>query len=165
MSVTIDQPPVAVERGADATAQLRAMFGFKNLKAMSTALAEVAVAEARANPAFAERIRQTYQEVAGTSSKPSRAPRPAQKKSSLKPIARVEGHRIDPFATLDPYIVYKMYGAEQFPLALNEKLLVELKDVADNLMATHPGTKPKTKSKKADVIDYIVEIVTGDQQK
>ena len=170
MSATIEQapdtlkPPTDTQRGVDATTQLRMIFGFSNLKAMSTAIAEAAVIEAQSNPAFAERVRKVYQELVNTAGKSKaspRTPRPAQKKSTLRPIARVEGYDIDPFAALDPYLLYKMYGAEQFPLALDEQTLAGLKQAVEKLMSDNPGTKPKTKSKKADVIDYIVEIVTG----
>ena len=166
MSATIEKPPTVAQRATAATVQLRETFGFSNLKVMSTAIAEAAAEEAQQNSAFAERIRRIYQELSSNSqgkTAGTRPPRSAQKKSSLTPIARVEGFQPDPFAPIDPYFYLKIYGPEQFPLALDEQTLVTLKVIAEKLMADNPGTKPKTKSKKVDVIDYIVEIVAGKQ--
>ena len=88
-----------------------------------------------------------------------RAPRNAEKKANLRPIAKMEGFKPDPFAPIDPYFYLKIYGHEQFPLALGEQTLGTLKVIANKLMADNPGTKPRTKSAKADVIDYIVKTV------
>jgi hypothetical protein len=165
MSATIEKPLTATERATQATAQLRELFGFENLKAMSIAIAEVAAQEAKINPAFAERIQQVYHEVEktvrrqGTSKAKRMVDRP-----KLTPIAKVEGYVPDPFAPLDPYFMLKIYGVEQFPLALEEQTLVSLKFAAKKLMESHPGTKPTSMARKDDVIAYIVEIVTKDKQ-
>jgi hypothetical protein len=167
MSATIEQPPTVSQRTISATTQLQEIFGFKNLKALSAAIAEAAVKEARANPAFAERVRTLYQEFAPTKEAATpKGKQPSERpKTKLKatPIARVEGYIPDPYGPLDPSYMLKIYGPDQLPLALDDHTLDQLKVAADNLMKTHPGTKPKTKSKKADVIAYIVEIVTGKQ--
>jgi hypothetical protein len=162
MSATIERPPATVtQRGSDATAHLREIFGFDSLKLMSIAVAEAAVIEARKNPAFVEHVRKAYQELESTPKTSARKPRSAHKTSTLMPIARVEGYDFDPLAPVDPYFLYKSYGATQFTQALEEETLSGLKAAAHKLMEAHPGTKPKSLSKKADVIAYIVEIVTG----
>ena len=161
MSVTIEKPVTSVtQRGKDATTQLRTLFGFEQLNVMSTAIAEVVVAQAKQDPAFAELVRNTYQELVDLFKPTPRKPRASQKKLNLKPVANVEGYEIDPNGPLDPYFVYKAYGSEQFPLALSERSMESIKEAAKKLMTSHPGTKPKTFANRAAIIDYIVEIVT-----
>ena len=161
MSVTIEKPVTSVtQRGKDATTQLRTLFGFEQLNVMSTAIAEVVVAQAKQDPAFAELVRNAYQELVDLSKPTPRKPRSSQKKLNLKPIANVEGYKIDSLGPLDPYFEYKAYGGEQLPLALSEYSMEDLKEAAKKLMASHAGTKPNSFAKKTAIIEYIVEIVT-----
>ena len=161
MSTTIEKPRTVAQRGTDATSQLREIFGFEDLKAMSTAIAEAVSEEARHNAHFAERVRMIYQEVVSTSH-PTKKRKTYEAKSKVTPIRKVEGYKPDPFAPPDPYFFLQIYGREQFPLALEEQTLTTLKVVADKLMRDNPGTKPTSKAKKDAVIAYIVGIVTGE---
>jgi hypothetical protein len=167
MSATIEQPPTISQRTISATNHLQEIFGFKNLKALTAAIAEAALKEAQANPAFADKVRMLYDEMAQAKKPPTIKTKQPRERPRVKlqatPIAKVEGYIPDPYGPLDPYFMLKIYGEDQLPLALDDHTLDRLKVAADNLMQTHPGTKPKTKSKKADVIAYIVEIVTGKQ--
>jgi hypothetical protein len=49
-----------------------------------------------------------------------------------------------------------VYGYHQLGRALQDYTLDRLKQTADKIQAAHPGTKPKSKSSKQAVIDYIV---------
>ncbi len=163
MSVTIERPQTAAQRNVNATAELREIFGFDDPKLLNTAIAEAAIVEARRNPNFAQRVRDFYQELLNVPKRtPARSQRQRKEKrpiSRVNPIARVEGYEFDPFAPLDPYFYLKIYGVEQFPILLEEQTLSTLKFAAKKLMDEHPGTRPKTLSKKADVIAYIIELV------
>ncbi len=165
MSAISEKPQTLTQRATNAADQLRDFFGFDNLKAMNTAIAEAAVVEARNDPAFAQRVRAIYYDLSQNQPRRSsgeRRERPLRRtRSTLKPLGAVEGYDLDPLAPLDPYFYLKLYGAEQFPLALDEQTLARLKVAAKKLMADNPGTKPKSLASKADVIDYIVAIVTG----
>jgi hypothetical protein len=54
-----------------------------------------------------------------------------------------------------------VYGNDKLGRALQNYTLDMLKQTADMVQAAHPGTKPKSKSSKAAVIDYIVEHSTN----
>ena len=79
----------------------------------------------------------------------------------LVPIARDEYYRYDPYAKLDPYFVCSVYGVHQLRKAMGRYTLAQLKEAVEFVQAKHPGTKPKTKSRKEDIIDYIVTYGKG----
>jgi hypothetical protein len=76
----------------------------------------------------------------------------------LVPIRRdLPWHPIDPFAPPDPAYLIQVYRSHQLDRALQEYTLPILKRTADVVQAAHPGTKPRNKSVKQSVIDYIVQ--------
>ncbi|SRR5579885_1391673 len=163
MSATIEKPATTSQRTISATSELRKIYGFQDVKALSAAIAEAAVEESRSNPAFASRVRAIYAELNPKTPSPRKKGGATSRQSKVRPIAKVEGFIPDPFAPIDPYFYRRIYGDEQLPLALGELSLVTLKDIAKRLMVEHPGTKPASLAKKDVVIAYIVEIVTGKQ--
>jgi hypothetical protein len=65
--------------------------------------------------------------------------------------------QINPFAPPDPHEIIDVYGYHQLGRALQDYTLDMLKQTAAKVQAEHPDTKPKSKSSKAAVIDYIVQ--------
>jgi hypothetical protein len=163
MSATIEQltpTKIVQQRTANATTSLKQMLKLEDLKLLSAAVAEAAADEAKHNPRFAEKIRTIYQELPPPKNKRAERSTP-HVHHKLVPIGKVEGYEFNPFGPIDPEYLFKVYGADQLPLALEDYTLVRLKEAAEIIMQQHPGTKPKNMSKKADVIAYIVEMVTG----
>lgn len=162
MSVTLSQPMTVAQRGALATKRLRAVLGVDDVKLLSTALAEVAAEEAVTNRDFANRVHATYIELAAQ--KPIRrnpTHKTAVNEVELVPVIDMTGIRIDPFASLDPYLLHRIYGSKQLRAALTGYSLARLKEGLDPVQTKNPGTKPQSKARKDSIIDYIVEHVAG----
>lgn len=77
--------------------------------------------------------------------------------STLTPVRYVEGREINLAAPLDPYFLLEMYGANQLRQALDLFPLAKLKEGAEAVMVRSPGSKPRSRSSKAAVVDFIVE--------
>jgi len=160
------QTPAQVvrQRGIDATRQLRDALNLPtdltDSAILGTALAEVAVEESRANPALASRIRQRYLDIASLRKPTAQngARRRAEPLPPLVPIRRDTAIRdIDAEKAPDPKFLIYVYGYAQLNRALQDYTLDMLKQTAAKVQDEHPGTKPRSKSSKAAVIDYIVE--------
>jgi len=168
MSATLDKTTRSTsrrttsQRASEATTHLRQVLELDDLKILSTALAEVAAKEAQNNAAFAEQIRNVYAEILAANPTKSTVTKKSSEPAKLIPIGNIEDETVSPYGELNPRIILKLYGAEQFPTALGEYTLVSLKEAAELIIQQHPGTKPKSKSKKDDVIAYIIQHVTAD---
>lgn len=147
------------QRGANATRDLREALRLptnpNDTTVLGTALAEAAAREIWQNPRFAEDIRQRYEELLrlrGGASKPT-----------LEPLVvlRHTGTTPDPYAPPNPKTLMYVYGDDKLGRALQEYTLDMLKQTADRIQAAHPGTKPKNRSSKQSVIDYIVKYSGG----
>jgi hypothetical protein len=152
------------QRGADATRRLRDTLNLPSdltdSAILGTALAEIAIEESRSNPALASRIRQRYFEMASlrTSTAQNGTRRKAEPLPPLVAIRRDTAIReIDSFKPPDPKFLTYVYGHAQLGRALQDYTLVMLKQTAAKVQAEHPGTKPRSKSSNAAVIDYIVQ--------
>ena len=161
MSTTL-KPLTIQQRSVEATRSLREALGLDDTKLLGTALAEVAAEEARHNPDFAQRIRQTYAELEQVNSSRTRAARtPSNIAPELIPLRTIEGLRFDPHAPIDPYMLQNIYGDAQLRHALERYSLARLKEAATLVEERNPGTRPASRAKKDAIIDYIVEHVAG----
>ena len=151
------------DRAAEATTRLRHALHLPELtatelKRLSLAIAEIAAEEAEANARFAERIYALYETL---------TPRKRSIKSEvtpylgedLVPISSAYGFHINVYGPPDPIVLLKIYGKEQLPRALSLFKPAKLKEAVARLMEEYPGTKPKTKTKTEDLIDYIIKQV------
>ena len=162
MSVTLEpQSKTLQQRSTEATNKLKKLVGVDDLKILSAALAEVAAKEAEVNPQFAEKIKQTCSDFA-LNAKKSAATGKRSGIVQLVPTGTPTIGAASWTGELNPYRLYQLYGAEQFHLSLEQYSLSTLKEGLELVIAKHPGTKPKTKSKKSDIIDYMVEYVPQD---
>jgi hypothetical protein len=161
MSTTLRGAALTVQqRGVAATSRLREALGLDNIKVLSVALAEVAADEVSRNPGFAHQVRMAYQELAAL--KPSRLAQTRRADDvELVPIVNPETLKRDPFGPLDPYYLHQLYGGRQLRAALGRYPPVSLKEACALVEQRNPGTKPKNRGRIDDVIDYIVEYVTG----
>lgn len=135
---------------------------------LSTAVAVSVAEELNKNPELANRVRAIYQELEATA-KPAR-PQSRRAKiddAHLVPKGRLEGHV---FGTADLYgppdlrLMYAVYGAEQLPLALRRFTRDLLRAAAAKIEAQHPGTKPANRTRREDLIAYIVQWTVADHQ-
>lgn len=136
------------------------MLGLDDLKLLSASIAEAAAEEIARNEQFSRRIRDLYAELASKQGvkRTSQIPVPAVE---LVPLPGSENVRVDPFAALDPYLLQRLYGARQLREALSVYSLSKLKEALSPVEQRNPGTKPKNKSRKDSIVDYIVEHVAG----
>ncbi|MBF6590990.1 MAG: hypothetical protein IVW57_10750 [Ktedonobacterales bacterium] len=149
--VSVRRRERAALRGAGAA------LGLEDERLLAVALLDVAAEEVRRGGEFAARVRAAY---ATAQAETTRAARP-DASARLVPIARVSDAELDPFAPLDPGYLLRLYGAAQLPRALAHYSHATLKEAAARLAATHPGTGPRSRRGKEDLIAYIAARVTG----
>ena len=136
-------------------------LGLKDTKLVTAALVEAAAQGVRRNPAFAAHVRTLYEEMAAQPQR-GRSTRPLVPWDvELTPVKQIEGYVANPALAPDPYLLFEAYGSAQLPLALGRYGLPDLLLAAESVRQRNPGTKPKNKARRADVIDYIVRYVTG----
>jgi len=154
----------AQDRATEATRKLKKALGLQDLavadqKRLSTAIAEVAAEEASSHPEFAKRILALYEALAP--SKKSKGEKSTYIGEDLVPISSTIGYHINVYGPPEPDILLKIYGKEQLPKALSLFKPAKLKEAVIQLMQERPGTKPKTKTKAEDLINYIIEQVAS----
>jgi hypothetical protein len=136
------------------SAALRLPTGSPTL--LNTVLALAAAEEIRHNPTFASRIQRLHLELGGGQAGGTRGGTKKQPKEPLIAL-RHTGKDIDPYAPPDPADLKYVYGDDKLARALDDYSLEKLKKTSAKIEAAHPGTRPKNKSSKQSVIDYIVQ--------
>lgn len=107
---------------------------------------------------FQQSFRRAYEELAtlgapkqnGTGS-PVPRPKPA---SAGTP-------RYNPLAKLNPYDMAQRYEHSDLRAVLENISQALLREGVDTVQSRNPGTKPASRTKKADMVDYIIEHVLG----
>jgi hypothetical protein len=169
MSAIIEQPTQLTpqQRINQAASSAARTMGVGNTKAIAAALIEAATELAANDSNFASRIRALYQEITATKGHTPKNPPISANKSHYKleddglvPIKHMQVH-LDLSAPLDPFFLLELYGAGQLPKALSRYQLKRLLEAMAAVQEKFPGTKPRNKSKKDDVIAYIVEMLTA----
>jgi hypothetical protein len=165
MSATAAQTPRRVVQIAEEAATY---LGVDDTKKLAVAIAEIANDELHQNTAFAAKIRALYQalDVSPHSAKKSPGGSSSLKNGKkedivLIPVKRVEGYVFRTNEPPDPYVLYELYGREQFPDSLRGYSLPLLRGAVEIVQKRHPGTKPRNMGRKADIIAYLVEYVAG----
>jgi len=157
------RPATLRQRGVDATRVLREALnlppGASDAHVL-TALSEIAAEEGRRNPRFAEAVRGRAGELAaqhGSSVKPTKTTTSGAL-PPLVPVRQLGGFReIDPFKPPDPPFIVQVFGHHQLARALQDYTLDKLKQASAEIERQHPSTKPASRTRKADLIAYIVE--------
>ncbi|HEX2347693.1 MAG TPA: hypothetical protein VHI51_04575 [Ktedonobacterales bacterium] len=140
---------------------LASALGLPDASRVGVAALLVAAEEVGRNSSFAARVRSAYDLLpAGKPTRGSSRGKAAAAtilSSTLTPVRYVEGREINLAAPLDPYFLLEVYGADQLRQALDLFPLAKLKEGAEAVMARSPGAKPRSRSSKAAVVDFIVE--------
>ncbi len=150
------RPMSASRRKTLATHQITSAVGSDQAAAVIAAL-EV-VAERLAWDTDMERsLLQKYAELMDLS-----RPRPSSGTGSApRPKGALALGEYNPLGKLDPYQLSKNYEPDQLRTVLASATVTMLREAVDAVQAREPGTKPTSRSKKADMIDYIVDHVVG----
>jgi hypothetical protein len=77
--------------------------------------------------------------------------------ADLVPISSAVGYNINVYGPPQEDILLKIYGAEQLPKALSLFSTPKLKEAVDRAMTKYPGTKPASRTKREDLIAYLVQ--------
>lgn len=152
------KPMSATQRKTLATKQLVSTVG-PNQNAAVTAALEVVNERLVWDTALQQRISEKYGELTAPrstvrSSRPSGpAPKPVTSGDRPAGIRTVE--------KLDPYRVLADFGRDRLRAVLERDTQQRLRTAVDAVQERNPGTKPATRTKKDDMVDYIVEHVAG----
>jgi hypothetical protein len=143
-------------RKSSATTQLVGALG-ENKEAAITAALEAVNERLAWDTAFQQTMRQKYEDLEALSkpkAKPDLGPVP-------KPMNPVAFGEYNPYGRFDPYQLLREYGPHQLRAVLVRGTPRDLREAVDLVRAREPSTKPASRTKKADMIDYIVEYVAG----
>jgi hypothetical protein len=77
------------------------------------------------------------------------------------PISGPDLDHFNPYARPDPYKLLDWYGRDQFRAVIVGATVQSLRELVDAVQAREPGARPASRSKKQDMIDYLVEHVAG----
>lgn len=162
---TTTKSPTAMQRVSRAADTIAQSLHLNNPKWVAAAYAEIAAEEVSRNPSFAVRVRNRYDELVPAPRRrggASHTTEPKAPKRVLVPRKTIETGEVNIAAALDPYRLYDIYGAHQLADALREYTLASLKEAVEFVQERHPDTKPKNKSQREPIIDYVVRYVVAD---
>ncbi len=154
MSAT--KPLSVTNRKSLATTQLVTTLG-ANKDAAITAALEAVNERLAWDTAFQQSLRQKYEELEALAK-----PKAKQDLGSVpKPINPRGFGEFNPYGKFDPYELLHEYGPNQLRAVLIRGTPRDLREATSIVQTRQPGTKPTSRAKKADMIDYIVEHVAG----
>ena len=128
-----------------------------NKDAALIALVEMVNEQLAGDEAFQQSLRQRYQELEALGAAKQKAARAI----SPVPINPPSLDEYTPYGKFNPYTTLREYGPAQLRAVLELSTLRDLKEAVDMVQAREPGTKPASRSKKADMVDYLMEHVVG----
>lgn len=153
----VPRPLTLSQRKTLATEQLMSALSSTNKDAALTAALEVVNEWLLGDTEVHHRLQERYAELEALA-KPKTKAAPLPK---LIPISGPDLDHFNPYATPDPYTLLDWYGREQLRAVITGATLPLLREFVDTVQAREPGTKPASKSKKKDMVDYVVVHVAG----
>lgn len=134
------------------------VVGPKNLPYLTIALTEVVAREIQQNAALRRHILTLYEELV-----PPIAPRTSRSRSNTK-ASSGEGSskagkstKASPTDAPDLQLLAQHFSGDQLVAQLRKYDLPSLKKAVALVQEKHPGTKPKTLSKKDDIVAYLLQ--------
>jgi hypothetical protein len=130
-----------------------------NQTAALTAALEVVNEQLAWDMGLRQSLQRRFQELASLTT-----PLPRQKVDLGPKPTPISGRgvtRFSGFVKLNPYNLLEEYGADQLRAALMRSTQRDLREAVDAVQEREPGTRPASRTRNADMIDYIVEHVAG----
>lgn len=152
------RPLTPTQRKSLAIGQLLSAVSGEDKEAALIAAVEL-MAEWLSDHEMGERFRERYAEVESlinAKKKPKSEPRP-----KLVPISGPDLDHFNPYAKPDPYKLLEWYGRDQFRALITDSTPQSLRDLVDAVQLREPGAKPASRSKKRDMVDFVVAHVAG----
>lgn len=149
----------ATQRKTLATQQLVDIVG-SNQNAAVTAALEAINERLVWDTALRQRISEKYDELTTLSSASSSKPQ-VSTGSAPKPVSTTGSARGRTLERLDPYQALEDFGRGQLRAVLTRDTQRRLRTAVEIVQERHPGTKPATKTRIQDMVDYIMEYVVG----
>jgi hypothetical protein len=150
----------AAKRKTLATQQLKNALGARSTgdqAAALTAALEVINERWAWDGGLQQSLRQKYEELKTLSADARTTP----VTTVPKPKAASGLARHNPLGQLNPYELLNEYGRDGLRPLLSGASARLLKQAADVVQTHEPGTKPASRSVKADMVNYIMEYVVG----
>ena len=122
----------------------------------TTATLEIVSEWLQLYPEMSQQLHERYAELELLKKKPEPTVTPAP-----VPIAGPDLDHHNPYAKPDPYKLLEWYGHDQFRAVIVSQTSKTLRDFVDAVQAREPGAKPASRSKKPDMVEFIVEHVAG----
>ncbi len=157
----VAKPQSLAQHSAQAKTRLLELIGRRDTKLLEAAVLEAAVYEAESNPNFLGAVQYRYDVLASTTKVATRRSTSGKPLKELVPIIPAGELVYDRDEKPSAYKLQRLYGNAQLRDALDGLTLVTLKEMAQEVMARNPGTKPESQRTKAGVIEYIVARLTG----
>lgn len=132
-----------------------------HLKLLSIALAEQGALEAARNPEFAQRVRFAFESLVANPPRASRRRSATVEEAPLEAIGPIDPALRTVQGRDNPYLLYRAYGESQTRRLLMNRDPEELKRSVAIVQAQHPGTAPRDRRFKANLVNYIIEHVSG----
>lgn len=161
MSTAIREALTPTQRRDEAARLAAEYLGVSDVKAVGAAMAEAAFEGIRRNPSFEAHVRNLYAQIAKAPKQKRTQSQRAQPDVELVPRKHITAPAPNVGASPDPYYLLELYEADQLPLALSRYGLPDLKLAAELVQQRNPGTKPKNKSSRDSIIEYIVTQLTA----
>jgi hypothetical protein len=161
MSTAIRAPLTPTQRRDEAARLAAVHLGVDDVKAVAAALAEAAIEGIKRNPSFEAQVRTLYTQMARAPKVKRANTQRVRPDVELVPRKYIAAPAPNVGAAPDPYYLLDLYEADQLPLALSRYSLTDLRLAAELVQQKNPGTKPKSKSSRAAIIEYIVLLLTS----
>lgn len=153
------QPLSVTKRKSLATERLLGAVAGTGKDVVLTAALEAVNERLAWDAAFQRSFQQKVEELGALA--PSREGAAAGRVPKPKPAAAAGSARFNPLAKLNPYEMADRYEHSQLRTVLADASQALLREAVDVVQSHEPGTKPVSRNKKADMVDYIMEHVLG----
>jgi hypothetical protein len=151
------RPMSASRRKTLATEELLRTLETTDQTAALTAVLEAVNDQLNWDTAFRQKVRQRFEELTALSAPKQKVDLgPAPTPISGRGTAGYSG-----FAKLNPYHLLDEYGRDQLRAVLERMPQRRLREAVDSVQEREPSTRPSSRSRNADMIDYIMEHVAG----
>ena len=152
------KPMSGPQRNKLAAKSIVSALGATDEKAAVTAALEAVNDRLAWDSDLRESLRQKYHEIAALA---TTAHQKADVSPVPVPIRSGTPEQYTPYGKFDPYKLAYEYGTHQLRAVLVRGTQRDLREATDIVQAREPGIGPASRTKKEDMIDYIMEHVAG----